>query len=324
MAKWIFLGWNFLAPLATTDGSAWCFMNIYRSERNYHIFQHFEMKQLFRRHLLIFHRRAIKLCKNFFYEVKRLKKRVKEWTRDNLGNQQQQQLFRRACTYSPVWFSFEKFNDLIGWQLSLLRVLIKTISLTKEMACDRINLRGLKLAIKWDYQLEIREIYSKTNPVSIWLCDDFNSIRKVDELDQIILVLHFWGFQNIFNIWMNKNCRFSQFGSSFRPKFISTRTFHSSAFNLVAEIISDLSTVIFTMESARIQSKKRRVDLILANFRSYFRNCFGCALHWRLRLHLCTRNCCGNWPQLDKMTRILFCGSSYDRERHKTYRNKSY
>ena len=62
------------------------------------------------------------------------------------------------------------------------------------MACDRINLRGLKLAIKWDYQLEISEICSKTNPVSIWLCDGFNLIKNVDELDRITLVLHFWGF----------------------------------------------------------------------------------------------------------------------------------
>jgi hypothetical protein len=39
-----------------TTNDSWCFMNIYRSEGNYHIFPHFTMKQLFRRHLLIFRR----------------------------------------------------------------------------------------------------------------------------------------------------------------------------------------------------------------------------------------------------------------------------
>jgi hypothetical protein len=43
----------------TTSGS-WCFMNIYRSEGNYRIFQHLTMKQLFRRHLLIFRRHSDK------------------------------------------------------------------------------------------------------------------------------------------------------------------------------------------------------------------------------------------------------------------------
>lgn len=103
-----------------------------------------------------------------------------------------------------------------------------------------------------------------------------------------------------------------------------------SAFNLVQKIVRDFLKWFSPSKLHAIKAKKRRADPITANFRSYFRNCSACASHSRLRLHLCTLNCSANRPQMNKSTRILFCGSSCDWERqnctelHKTYRNKSY
>lgn len=87
-----------------TTSDSRCFMNIYRSEGNYHIFQHFTMKQLFRRHLLIFRRPTDKkLCKNFSMKWKdTLNRREKERTRYYLSSINSSNILKPACDYSPI------------------------------------------------------------------------------------------------------------------------------------------------------------------------------------------------------------------------------
>lgn len=142
-------------------------MNIYRGKRHYHIFQHFEIKQLFLKALqqLLAIKRPIQLTSWCVYDARWIEKFFHFISSIYQHQQQQQQRYSLLISElrfssSLTWYALLCLMILSRWQLSLVRVLIKMISLlTKEMACNHRHLKGSKLRLLISVQKHLKRSY---------------------------------------------------------------------------------------------------------------------------------------------------------------------